>query len=77
MRMHFARFSHRPSAKRAADGVGTGGTEASVSLGLIGKKGLEHWHGSHLMKERLGSRGCKEGAAGAATEQSPRGSNHG
>jgi hypothetical protein len=52
----------------------------SIDLSRIkkGKKktGLVHQNGLHLMKESLGMSGLKEGTAGVAREESPRGSNH-
>jgi hypothetical protein len=63
-----------------ADSVGTGGIEASVPLVLkktkTNKNRLVHGNGLHLIKEPLETNGLKEGAAGKAGEQPPRGLDH-
>jgi hypothetical protein len=40
------------------------------------KNGLVHGNGPHLIKEPLETTGLKEGAAGTAGEQPPRGLDH-
>jgi hypothetical protein len=71
MKTHFGRSGHRPSSRKRCGSVGTGSNGASVSLVF---KNEQKWIGTpelpHLIKELLETNGLKEGAAGAAGEES-------